>query len=354
MGEYAVLEGAPALVCAVDRYAEATLKESPDADFRIAAPSLGIPVTAFTVSNIGLVRFLEANKETQRKLGFFKVIFEFLVHYFRNCNVEVKPVSISLDTGSFYSQELNTKLGFGSSAAMTVALTDILLQAFTDEDNEQRRARIFRLALSAHRRAQGNLGSGVDVAASAFGGVLIYELGFNHLAEQKLPESLAIWHSLPMIAVWTGKSESTRKMVRGVGQLKKSHPDLYGRVLHELSELSKEGCRSYKEHDLESFLGTSSDYLSALKTLGDKSGMPIVSPVHLELVELVSKMGGVYKPSGAGSGDVGIAFARNQEDLEKVRIRIRDAGYSTLPVGIAPGKIRSAGKALETVNSRTT
>jgi mevalonate kinase len=65
-------------------------------------------------------------------------------------------------------------------------------------------------------------------------------------------------------------------------------------------------------------------------------------------------MGGVYKPSGAGSGDVGIAFTRSQEDLEKVSISIKEAGYSTLPVGIAPAEIRSAGKAFETVNSRTT
>ncbi|MEJ7731028.1 MAG: hypothetical protein WKG00_17660 [Polyangiaceae bacterium] len=63
------------------------------------------------------------------------------------------------------------KLGLGSSAAILAASLGALLPRLASEDEEAWRARLYPLALAAHRRAQGG-GSGVDVAASVFGGTL--------------------------------------------------------------------------------------------------------------------------------------------------------------------------------------
>ncbi|EIL95965.1 hypothetical protein, partial [Rhodanobacter thiooxydans] len=41
-GEYAVLEGAPALVLAIDRQARVTLEDTGGSDYEITAPGLGI------------------------------------------------------------------------------------------------------------------------------------------------------------------------------------------------------------------------------------------------------------------------------------------------------------------------
>ncbi len=343
LGEYAVLEGSPALVCAVDRFAEVRLEKCSGDRFHVAAPSIGIARTDFSVSDRGIVCFLDTDDHTRKQLGFFRMVFEFVWHYFKSFGKDLSPVSVSIDTGAFYSQALKSKLGFGSSAAMTVALTAALLDAdeASSSIGDDKRRRIFRLALSAHRKAQGNLGSGVDIAASTFGGVLRYEMGLNQLAEQKIPEPVNIWKTLPMLTVFTGKSESTRKMVRGVSQLKASHPTAYRQMMTELHDLSEKGYRHYRDQQGELFLETVTAYLASLRRLGDESGMPIVSAVHLRLVERISALGGVYKPSGAGSGDIGIAFARSADALQTIADTIEDEGYATVPVRIAEAGVVS-------------
>jgi phosphomevalonate kinase len=74
---------------------------------------------------------------------------------------------ISVDSSAFFAG--GRKSGFGSSAAVTVALTCALLHlsGFSGLQLLQCAA---RLALLAHRRVQGGRGSGYDVYASLYGG----------------------------------------------------------------------------------------------------------------------------------------------------------------------------------------
>src|SRR5690606_21597860 len=66
------------------------------------------------------------------------------------------------------------KLGLGSSAAVATALAAALAAAGGIRPD---RELLFDLASSAHRTAQGGTGSGGDVAASVYGGLLFYTRG---------------------------------------------------------------------------------------------------------------------------------------------------------------------------------
>ena len=122
-GSYAVLEGAPALVCAVDRYAVAR-EASGDAASAEVAAAFGAEAPP---------------------------------------SVDVSALSRGGD-----------KLGLGGSAAAVVAA---LGYRFASRGEDLGRApvrdAIFRDARRAHARVQGG-GSGVDIAASVYGGVLRY------------------------------------------------------------------------------------------------------------------------------------------------------------------------------------
>ncbi len=121
-GAYAVLSGAPALVVAVDRYALADSAES----------------AAFVTP------------EVQAAL-----------------NGRIAPW---FDASAL--RDGDQKLGLGSSAAILVAsLAALELAAEPGLSDAALSERVYAPALLAHRTAQGG-GSGVDVAASAFGGVL--------------------------------------------------------------------------------------------------------------------------------------------------------------------------------------
>jgi len=179
------------------------------------------------------------------------------------------------------------------------------------------------------------LGSGIDIAASALGGVLQYQVGINKRAEQLVPEKVTVWEELPMLVIFTGTSESTRKMVSGVGQLKKEKPEIYKKLMKELETSSGQGCESYKNKNIKAFLTAIKNYNDLLLSLGQKSGMPIISPIHQSISKTVVLNGGVYKPSGAGSGDIGVAFADKTEQIEKIKLVVENLGYTCLDVKIA-------------------
>lgn len=337
IGEYVVLEGAPALVSAVNRFAEVQLEESNDEYFTVNAPSIGLQNVRYSLSDNGLITFTpDVSRDDQKKLTFFKSTFEYAWQYCKSLKIVSSSLNISINTDSFYSQKLSTKLGFGSSAAMTVALVKALFK-FIDKnvDDEEVRQQLFRVSLAAHKNAQGNVGSGIDVGASAFGGVLQYRVGINNKAEHLIPEKVEIWNNLPMLTVFTGSSESTRKMVFGVNEMKKKKPDAYRELMIELESTSKEGCEAYKSKNLFAFLNSIKTYHVQMNLLGKSSGMPIISPVHQQIARMVHQSGGAYKPSGAGSGDIGIAFAESFEQLQKIRNEIEKNDFHCIDVKIA-------------------
>ncbi len=337
IGEYVVLEGAPSLVCAVDRFAKVDISESDSENYLVSAPSIGIERVPFSITKNSLILFGNStNSITRKKLSFFKTTFEYAWQYCKACNINFEPFHININTDSFYSQELNTKLGFGSSAALTVGLVKALfLLSGKNTENNDEQNKIFRLSLAAHKKAQSGLGSGIDIAASAFGGILQYKVGINKRAEQLIPEKISTWEELPMLVVFTGSSESTRKMVAGVGQLKKEKPDLYKQLMSDLETSSIQGCNAYKDRDIKSFLNAVKNYNDLMSSLGECSNMPIISPVHEQIAEVVNQNFGVYKPSGAGSGDIGVAFAKSFGQIDKIKKAIEDSGFTWLDVKIA-------------------
>lgn len=338
IGEYAVLEGAPALVLAVNRYAYATLKKRDDQQFSISAPSIQIEDVPFSLNSNNCIVFpARVKSATQKRLTFFKTTFEYAWHYLRSCGCDLSACDIVIDTEAFYSAEVQSKLGFGSSAALTVALVRALFHMVgRDLQKEEVRDKLFRLSLFAHRRAQGNMGSGIDIAASAYGGALEYLVGINRRAEQQLPYRLDVWPELPMLVLFSGKSESTRRMVSGVKQLQSEQPGLYDELMRNLGSCSRVGCEAYARRDIDLFLKNIAAFYNFLDELGRKSAMPIISDVHRNLAEMAGQHGAVYKPSGAGSGDIGVAFANDENNLLELKNAAAQKGITAVDVNVAP------------------
>jgi len=206
IGEYAVLEGGDALVFAVDRLAQVSVSRAAGNEFSVAASSLEVGAQPFVLTPHGEVRFdPNLNKYICAKLSFFKNLFEFFIEHLNTKQPEA--IRIELQTDAFYSAEWQRKLGFGSSAALTVALFKALETVWHLKLNSET---LFRLALAAHRKAQDNLGSGIDVAASFSGRVVRYVMNSINAQEQNLPQTVPPWPELPMAVIWSGASASTK------------------------------------------------------------------------------------------------------------------------------------------------
>ena len=69
-----------------------------------------------------------------------------------------------------------------------------------------------------------------------------------------------------------------------------------------------------------------------LAALGDLIGLPIVTPALAEAAALAQSLGGAAKPSGAGGGDVGVAFMTDQGAAETFRERAAHLGLEILSI----------------------
>jgi len=336
LGEYALLEGAAGIVCAVDRFAFISVKNALDSYFVFDSPSLNFSRIRFTVHKNEKVSFITNLKEDELKqLRLFQSIFEFLWKDLRSVGKKIVPVQISLNTNNFYSKDLKSKLGLGSSAALTVALTAALTYFGGGiVKGAEGKADIFKRALKAHRLAQENLGSGIDVAASSYGGTLAYKMAVNAERELHIPESLEAWPDLSMSVVWSGKSTSTSEMIKRLAIYKNAQPKNYDRLMTNLINLSAEGISSYKKKENHGFINIVKQYFQALQSLGNKAGLSIISPVHERIALLVESVGGAYKPSGAGDGDIGIAFAHSAEQMKSIETKIIRENFKLIPLQI--------------------
>ena len=336
LGEYAVLEGAPALVCAVDRYARVQAAYSNTGEHFVQAASLGIEGEPFVLNANGKVRFNPTGDSLLiKRLGFFAALFESL---YPRLIEDGKGIKLALDTADFYSQQLHTKFGFGSSAALTVAIT-AAIDALAGKRLLSKKE-ILHLALQAHHQAQGKIGSGIDVAASIYGGVITYRKDADQEVPAQEPQNVPLRNDIPMLVVWTGKSASTRSMVGAINGLKTQNPGLYRSIMDDLTTLSVNGIIAYRQGSGEEFLRLVNDYHRTMDKLGKEAGADIVSTEHAALFELCTAEGAAYKPSGAGGGDIGIAFCRDDRQAEFLKQKIVRQNFNIVPVAVASEGIK--------------
>lgn len=252
-GAYSVLDGATAIVVAVDRFAVADTAREPER------------VTAEVAAAIAAGAL--------KKAPWF----------------DASALRAVLADGR------DVKLGLGSSAAILVAS---LAAAWAEEDRTLDPRALFGAALVAHRSAQGG-GSGIDVAASTFGGALACRLEGGGLAVQPhaLPGDVALHVLASPVAA------STPDLVGRVRALARSAPDVYTRLLGAASEAAAATLAAASADEMVRHLRAQS---RALAALGEAAGAPIFTPDVVELARVAEEEGAVFYPSGAGGGDVAI------------------------------------------------
>ncbi|HBQ58841.1 MAG TPA: hypothetical protein DD671_04250, partial [Balneolaceae bacterium] len=210
LGEYAVLEGAPALVAAVNRQCEVHIDSLYNSTFQVRTPNLNIPEIQFILDADGDAHFRTTiDSDTQDQLKFVLCILKYVSQKFG----KIPGASIQIDTSSFYHRVTGHKFGLGSSAALTVSLLSGLMEYMGVEMSTKD---LYREAFQAHRYAQGKMGSGVDIAASATGGILSYTMPDNPDNPNGTIKRIDRPEDLYMACIWAGYSASTRHFVRSV------------------------------------------------------------------------------------------------------------------------------------------
>ena len=319
LGEYAVLEGAPALLTSVDRRVEVTVDESTTGSWQVSASNLGIRNLVLGTDGALPAGLTDQQRDHLRVFDQVRVAVQAAALQARVLPQSQTPLAITIDSSAL--SRGGHKLGLGSSAATAAGLTDALARTLgltLDRDE------LFRLAHAAHRSAQNGAGSGGDVAASVHGGLIRYAPGAA-VVPLRWPEELCI------SAVVTGEGALTTRLVGRVADYAAENPARHRADLDRLKHLAEQA-----EAALASpadFLRLASDYFAALTQLDAHAQAGIVSERHRELHALARRKGGIFKTSGAGGGDVGLAFSYAGEPTERLARALARAGASIVPLG---------------------
>jgi phosphomevalonate kinase len=337
LGEYAVLFGAPALVMAADRRAIVDIESSERRGIEILAPDVHSQAVHAEANADGTLRWTcgaDAAPAFALVTGLLRGLIVTGV-----LDPDLLACRLRLDTSAFFWNEngVHDKLGLGSSAALTVALASALAaHAGRSGLIDDRRAWLLRL-LELHRQFQNGRGSGLDVACSLFGGVIRYTIENGN----KSHVEPVIWpDALRRLMIWSGRSASTARFLEALDAWRKREPEPSSRLFREMSVVARAAAEAVGTGNTLSLLTLARDYSSLLQRLGDAAKIQVFTPEHLQIRAVVEAAGAVYKPCGAGGGDLGLALLADPAGVDDLRARLMRAGFRTLDLVEDPAGLR--------------
>jgi len=275
LGEYAVLDGFPALVAAVNRRATGQFVPGRSPESKLVDIAVRNAADALGPNRAALPKG-----------------------------------SVLVDTAAF--SRGGTKMGIGSSAATAAVTVGAVLEMAGLSVNDSIDL-VFDVALAAHRAAQGGLGSGADVAAAVYGGMIHYTRPARGPATIRRMPPLA---GVEMVVFATGTASSTVDCLQGVTAFAQTSPELHRQLVAPLAEAVARFEHGLFARDTAELLASIGAAHAGMARLGEAAGVPNVTPLLAHAAVLASEVGGAAKPSGAGGGDVGIAFLPNPEAAE--------------------------------------
>ena len=215
--------------------------------------------------------------------------------------------SVTLDTTDFFLN--GKKLGLGSSAALTAALI-IALRPELDLAEQM------KLAIEGHRLFQSGRSSGADVALSILGVPIRFKIDREPIP-QELPEDLH------MLAIWSGEVASTSNFLLEVEKWQRRDPQSFNTHMTKLATCSSDFCATSDSYTMLSLIHRYNKYLHDFSI---ESGINFYNDAHVAIQKEVESARCVYKPSGAGGGDFGIAFSSDKKDITKLARKLARAG----------------------------
>jgi phosphomevalonate kinase len=281
-GEYAVLSGAPAICMAVNRRATVTIEQTSNEFHVVEAPGHVSEPRRF-LARAGVFGWIDSSDE-----------FELLERVWARSGIDQHAgLSLRLDTTDFLDPVRGCKTGIGSSAALSVALACALDEWSKGSGDPE------AVAHEGHLDFQGRLGSGVDIASSNAGGIVRYVM------EGRSASRLAMPAGLECRLFWSGTPASTGIKIERFS----SHGPKPSKAALTVS--ARRVAKAWAGGSADEVLARTRNYIQVLQEFDADHELGIFDAGHAEMTAAAADAGLIYKPCGAGGGDIGILLADN-------------------------------------------
>tara|TARA_B100001250_G_scaffold254411_1_gene218871 strand:- start:24 stop:1007 length:984 start_codon:yes stop_codon:yes gene_type:complete len=299
-GEYMALEGGRAIILSTTQSVKVSISENNETN-NILFSSMSDRSYPFLIDEEMKIVWLE---EDPMRLG--SILNEAVNQFNRNFSGK----SISIDTSDFFYEE--RKIGIGSSAAVSVALTKALnkllglklgTKAMIDHSKQ------------IHNRSQDSTGSGFDIIASfvkerALSCQLLDHERYEY-QKIKFPEAIKVF------AVVNNACSQTSEMINRYKAAKNKFGDYFSNHAPKMkSELDRLHDAILKKDPILIM-----DYLirynESLVEMDNKFSLGVFDHHH-DFISLAKDKGIFYKPSGSGGGDLGLLISDDKIRLDKI------------------------------------
>ncbi|GFP76950.1 phosphomevalonate kinase [Clostridium fungisolvens] len=319
-GEYAILEpNQKSVVIAVDRYVTACIE--PSKQNKISLPKLGLEDIAWEI-NEGKVRFSIEDP----RLDFIENSIFVVNQFLEEKSIKIIPFELQIKS-ELDDPSTGEKYGLGSSAAVVVAAISAMLAIHSDGKKQPSLDKIFKLSAIAHLKSQKS-GSGADIAAAVYGGWLEYSAFMGKRVLSQLEQGIKLveiverdWAnlsirkltpptSLKLAVGWTKSAVATAPMIRNIQNFREHNLEAYNQFLRESSIAVERLINGFEVNDCIEVINALKQNRKVLQKLGENARTDIETEKLKILCTIAEKFGG-GKSSGAGGGDCGIAFLRD-------------------------------------------
>ncbi|OGT35733.1 MAG: hypothetical protein A3F11_05135 [Gammaproteobacteria bacterium RIFCSPHIGHO2_12_FULL_37_14] len=263
LGEYAVLHGKQALVCAINKRITVSLSPRTDQQVMIYSTDLGTYTTS--------LQQLKIEKPFQFVLGAFK-------HYQSKLR---QGCDVTIET------DFSDQIGLGSSAAVTVATLAVLATWF---NTKVAPLDLIRQGRHVVNQVQG-VGSGADIAASVYGGVVGYQ------SQPLYAEKFSVTH--PITVLYAGFKTPTVVAIQSVRDRFHHHAHIFQHICHSIGQCASDGIQAIRKNEWIKLGEIMSMQQGMLEALG------VSMPILRELLDNLRSQSGILgaKISGSGLGD---------------------------------------------------
>lgn len=291
MGEHAVLRNKLALVGAVDKRITVTLTPQENDHIDIYSELGEYHSTINAMEDSFIFRFVLAT---------------------------IKPHQLKIAQGFRLNihSEFSSQVGLGSSAAVVVATLACLQQWLHQIDHQQ----LFLDARIIIQQVQGR-GSGADVAASVYGGVVAYRMDPFSIEKSENIFDIAL--------IYTGYKTPTPEVIKMVDQYIQSDPEKYVRIFHEMNDVSEKAWQAIQQKHWIELGKLMQQHQHAQTQLG------VCDEKTAELLNLLQQNPDVLgcKISGSGLGDCVIAlttpkFVWHNQKFSKIEAALSNKGVT--------------------------
>ncbi|MDI1495552.1 MAG: mevalonate kinase [Cenarchaeum symbiont of Oopsacas minuta] len=291
-GEHFVVHGTSAVLCAIDMLVQVAVTSLEDDILQIE-------------SKVGSCKTMISNGKVTDTLGPLAYIAR-------------KISKKSGHSGGMHiivNSHIPSGAGLGSSSACCVAATCATIGLFSECTKED----IVEIALQAERTMFVNA-SGADSAASAYGGVLCFniESGFKKLRSSA---------NLSLLVANSGIQRSTDNVVSGVGEFRANNVDRFEKLCQNESKLISKAIPAVMEGDLEKigeYFGENQSYLEEIGVSNNTLD---------KMIKITDEYGYGSKITGAGGGGCIISAVPIEKQKEAIEA-LTDAGYVSHTVNI--------------------